>query len=243
MYRFMISLVLAVFMACQPGPSQKDEKAIKSAIQDELEGYVKRDHAKWSSQWVHEPYTIHMFVANVNYHRTVGWDSIEAFSKNHFADTSAYAFKHQKSVSRIQNYGKTAFVIAEEITESPYSPYPPDSSDVYIFLEKREGRWLFVDQLIIFKSTYSSTDQNLENSLNISGYQLLWRNKIKDAIEVLKLNVKLFPESFNVYDSLGEAYMKAGEKALAIQNYEKSLKLNPKNTNAVAMLKKLQGEK
>jgi cytochrome c-type biogenesis protein CcmH/NrfG len=43
-----------------------------------------------------------------------------------------------------------------------------------------------------------------------------------------------------VYDSLGEAYMKAGEKELAIQNYEKSLQLDPKNMNAVEMLKKLK---
>ena len=43
-----------------------------------------------------------------------------------------------------------------------------------------------------------------------------------------------------MYDSLGEAYMKAGEKELAIQNYEKSLQLDPKNMNAVEMLKKLK---
>jgi tetratricopeptide (TPR) repeat protein len=238
----MISLALAVLLACQSGPSQKDEKAIKSAIQDELDGYVKRDHVKWSNQWVHEPYVIHMYIMNGNYHRTVGWDSIEAFAKNHFADTSAYAIEHQKTVLKVQNYGKTAFVLVEEIVMSPGSSNPADSSDVYIYMEKRNGRWLFVDQLIIYKSTFSGTDRTIESNLNISGYQLLWRNKIKEAIEVLKLNAQLFPESFNVYDSLGEAYMKAGEKALAIQNYEKSLKLNPKNTNAVDMLKKLKGK-
>jgi cytochrome c-type biogenesis protein CcmH/NrfG len=34
-----------------------------------------------------------------------------------------------------------------------------------------------------------------------------------------------------VYDSLGEAYMKKGEKELAIANYQKSLELNPDNAN------------
>lgn len=43
----------------------------------------------------------------------------------------------------------------------------------------------------------------------------------------------------NVYDSLGEAYMANGEKELAIQNYKKSLELNPKNTRGAEMLKKL----
>jgi urease alpha subunit len=44
------------------------------------------------------------------------------------------------------------------------------------------------------------------------------------------------------YDSLGEAYMANGDKELASKNYRKSLELNPKNTNAVEMLKKLAAE-
>jgi cytochrome c-type biogenesis protein CcmH/NrfG len=42
---------------------------------------------------------------------------------------------------------------------------------------------------------------------------------------------------------LGEAYMKVGQKDLAIANYEKSLQLNPKNQNAVERLKKLRSPK
>ena len=50
----------------------------------------------------------------------------------------------------------------------------------------------------------------------------------------------MFPKGFNTYDSLGEAYMENGDKSLAIQNYKKSLKLNPKNMGAVEKLKKLE---
>jgi cytochrome c-type biogenesis protein CcmH/NrfG len=46
-------------------------------------------------------------------------------------------------------------------------------------------------------------------------------------------------KSFNVYDSLGEAYMINGQAEYAIKNYEKSLALNPDNTNALEMLKRL----
>jgi cytochrome c-type biogenesis protein CcmH/NrfG len=53
------------------------------------------------------------------------------------------------------------------------------------------------------------------------------------------LCVEEYPESYNAYDSLGEAYMNNGEKDPAIKNYQKSLQLNPKNVNAVEMLKKL----
>lgn len=58
----------------------------------------------------------------------------------------------------------------------------------------------------------------------------------------VELNVEAYPLSSNVYDSLAEAYMRDGDKALAIENYEKSLKLNPGNTNAVDTLKKLRAQ-
>ena len=80
-----------------------------------------------------------------------------------------------------------------------------------------------------------------EPVLDRLGYDLLRSQKLKEAIEIFKLNVEMFPQAFNVYDSLGEAYMETGDKELAIKNYEKSLELNPQNTNAVNMLKKLRG--
>jgi len=60
------------------------------------------------------------------------------------------------------------------------------------------------------------------------------------AIQIFKLNVSEYPNSSNVYDSLGAAYMKNGQKKLAIKNYEKSLELDPENNNAKEMLKKLK---
>jgi CubicO group peptidase (beta-lactamase class C family) len=81
-----------------------------------------------------------------------------------------------------------------------------------------------------------------ENQLNRLGYRLMQEGKLKEAIRILQLNVEAYPQSGNVYDSLGEAYMKNGDKQLAIENYEKSLKLDPGNANAVEMLKKLRGQ-
>ena len=67
-------------------------------------------------------------------------------------------------------------------------------------------------------------------------------NKILEAIEIFKLNVEAYPQSSNVYDSLGEAYMVKGDRQQAIMNYEKSLELDPNNSNAAEMLKKLGKE-
>jgi len=79
-----------------------------------------------------------------------------------------------------------------------------------------------------------------ESEFNTMGYNLMGTGKIKDAIEIFKLNMELYPESANAYDSLAEAYMNSGDTANAIKNYKKSLELNPENTNAKEMLKKLE---
>ena len=80
-----------------------------------------------------------------------------------------------------------------------------------------------------------------ESEINSLGYYFLHTRKaVYEAIAVFQINVEAFPNSANVYDSLGEAYMAKGEKELAIRNYQRSLELNPQNTNAVEMLKKLR---
>ena len=79
-----------------------------------------------------------------------------------------------------------------------------------------------------------------EQEVNRLGYTLLQRNRVADAIDVFLLNVEEHPMSWNVYDSLAEAYAAHGDRDLAIANYKKSLELNPKNTNGADALKRLE---
>jgi Tfp pilus assembly protein PilF len=78
-----------------------------------------------------------------------------------------------------------------------------------------------------------------ENEFIGLGYRLLSMKKFKEAIEIFKLSVEAYPQSYNTYDSLAEAYMDHGDRDLAIQNYRKSLELNPANANGTKMLQKL----
>jgi len=79
-----------------------------------------------------------------------------------------------------------------------------------------------------------------EETMNRIGYVLLRGKKLKDAIEVFKQNVADHPDSWNVFDSLGEAYAADGQTSLAIQAYERSLQLNPASTGGAEALKKLR---
>jgi tetratricopeptide (TPR) repeat protein len=77
----------------------------------------------------------------------------------------------------------------------------------------------------------------------MAAYRLFAVKKYPEAIKIFKMNIEMFPKAWNTYDSLGEAYMMAGNKKEAISNYEMSIKLNPENTNGKNILKKLKSTK
>lgn len=79
-----------------------------------------------------------------------------------------------------------------------------------------------------------------EQQVNRVGYWLLGKKKTREAIAVFEKNVRDHPDSWNVHDSLGEAYAADGQRDRAIASYEKSLSLNPSNTNGAEHLRKLK---
>jgi CubicO group peptidase (beta-lactamase class C family) len=83
----------------------------------------------------------------------------------------------------------------------------------------------------------------VESEMNVCGYEFINLKKFEEAIAVFKLNTEAFPKSSNTYDSLGEAYMLHGDRDLAIRNYQKSLELDPKNTNAIDKITILKGKR
>lgn len=81
-----------------------------------------------------------------------------------------------------------------------------------------------------------------EAKINLMGYAELQAGNHGRAIDLFLLNVAVYPESWNAYDSLGEAYARQGETDLAIEKYEKSLELNPDNANGSEWLQRLRRE-
>jgi dienelactone hydrolase len=105
---------------------------------------------------------------------------------------------------------------------------------------REQGAEAAIKQYYELKKNQSDVYDFSEPELNTLGYVLLGEGRFKEAIEIFKLNVAVYPEAFNTYDSLAEAYLANNERELAIKNYRKSLELNPQNTNATAVLKRIE---
>lgn len=82
------------------------------------------------------------------------------------------------------------------------------------------------------KNQDSKTIYIEEKDINNMGYDLLQKKNYENAITVFKINVALFPESDNTYDSLAEAYLTNGDSLRAYTQYKKTLELNPRNKRA-----------
>ena len=81
----------------------------------------------------------------------------------------------------------------------------------------------------------------LEAELNAQGYRFFQEERVPQAIALFRFNVELYPGSWNVYDSLGEALLKAGDTAAATAMYEESLRLNPESPSGKAALERIRG--
>jgi tetratricopeptide (TPR) repeat protein len=82
-----------------------------------------------------------------------------------------------------------------------------------------------------------------EPRVNTLGYKLLSSKRTSEAIIILEVNARTHPNSWNAYDSMGEAYVNARDKEHALNAYRKSLELNPDNANAKQMIERIESAK
>ncbi|MFT4851094.1 MAG: tetratricopeptide (TPR) repeat protein, partial [Sediminicola sp.] len=89
------------------------------------------------------------------------------------------------------------------------------------------------------KKNQADTYNFSEDQLNQLGYHYLGNEKVENALAIFKLNAETFPNSANVYDSYGEALLANGDKEKAIENYLKSVKIDPGNDYGIKVLGEL----
>ena len=159
--------------------------------------------------------------------------------------TTIVRFPQEKNLIVMLDNTGTGYLdrLSDSIAKILYNqPYEQPKISIVPVLAKtitEKGIAAGVAQYRDLKAKESATYDFSEAELNQLGYRLLRTGKHKEAIEIFKLNVEAYPQGFNTYDSLGDAYVAINERELAKQNYKKSLELNPNNTNAAAALKTL----
>jgi CubicO group peptidase (beta-lactamase class C family) len=111
------------------------------------------------------------------------------------------------------------------------------------FVGMARGGHAAIQKFVDLKQSTTSVYQLDESSLDQVGHTLLESGKTIDAIEVFKANVQNYPKSADAYVSLAEAYMRSGQKQLALENYERSLTLAPDNQSILQAVRKLKEQK
>lgn len=78
--------------------------------------------------------------------------------------------------------------------------------------------------------------------LNTAGYILLKQDSVSQAIELFKLNTRLFSKKANCWDSLGEAYYRNGDYKQAKASFRKALSIDPKLSASKNWLQKIENK-
>ncbi|MEO5572242.1 MAG: DUF2911 domain-containing protein [Bacteroidia bacterium] len=123
-------------------------------------------------------------------------------------------------------------------------------ADNSIRTQEKFGNLMVKSKLLTMKGQTAEADELKKKAMTVAdeaqlnqyGYDLVNQKKVKDAIEIFKTNVTRYPKSWNVYDSLGEAYGIDGNKKDALTNYKLALAKAPDDQKARinGVIKKLE---
>lgn len=217
-----------------------DDDAFKRVIRAETEAFYARNADAWQATWLHDAKATRTLVGNGSYSAVRGWDAFgPAIVQGIRQNPTPVRMQLQSDNYVIRSAGTLAWVEYDQRITAPGDSAPYVSHEQRA-LVRQDGQWKIASQVTEDVGSFGATPLAVEGSLNATGYTLLRANKAADAVEVFKLTVQLFPKSWNAYDSLGEAYAAAGDKAQAIQSYERSLALNPASESGRQALAKLR---
>ncbi len=122
--------------------------------------------------------------------------------------------------------------------QEPKEPALPAIQNVYRAINEKGSKYA-KDNFENLTTNFHPADPK-DIILNQVGYTFLFDNQVDKAIQAFKLNVEMFPEVANCYDSLGEAFLAKGNKEEALKNYKKALGLNPSLASAQKAIKELE---
>jgi tetratricopeptide (TPR) repeat protein len=218
-------------------PQDAEKQKIINVITGELDAWYNKDRAKWEDAVVHSDDFILTSASQDGYHRVHGFDSLVAPTTQYFSTPANPNVKRiSKTDFKVNIKGSIAIV---DLTLRGNNLFGPFIGDQTILMEKQGKSWKILRQNTVIKTDYQLREANIESGINTQGLKFLELKKFDEAIEVLALNTRLFPKSWNTWDSLAEAYMQKGENHIATGYFKKSIELKPDNNYAKEMVEKM----
>ncbi len=225
-----------------------DDESIKKSIEAQTDAILTRNLQGWKDSWQQDAKVYNTFFSRERNTSALGWDTLSARAERDYMQNPKPNFTQVNENYNIRSSGNMALVdydmVRKSTTDTDPNIFPYAGAlrlHAHQVLVKENDQWKTISRVVTNPGSYrGDPNHTIESDLNNAGYQLIAEKKLDEAIEVFKMNVKFYPNSWNTYDSLGEAYALAGDKKKAIENYEKSMKMNPKSESGPPALAKLK---
>lgn len=218
------------------------EEAVKIVIRAETDAWMRQDADAWQSIWVQSDKAGRTIVTHEKLEDAMGWTNFGPAVIKNMRESPKHEireFRHHNYNIRISD--EMAWANFDQKISAPEgSDGPATVSREQRVLVVEDGRWKILAQITYLPETFEVAPETVQSRLEAVSYELYEDKKLDEAIEVLELSAKLFPESGDTYHHLGAAYAEAGKKRQAIKNYKKCLQLNPENEEARQDLAKLE---
>lgn len=106
----------------------------------------------------------------------------------------------------------------------PAAPLIP-TTDEFLSLIHRDGIDTVVQMAYKIQLELSGETVVNEPALNQAGYGFIADKQFENAVEILEFVARIYPQSANAADSLGDAYLAAGQKDKALASFRRALEL------------------
>lgn len=219
------------------------------SLESTLKDMLLWDQALYTNKLLSQQSLTEMFTPYKNNYG-YGWIISRKFDQNSMSHSgsvngfSSFLFRFPEDRTTIivlsnsdrASAGRVAHDLAALVFEKPYKIPEAQPYELLARALQKGGANELARQYKELKSTHN-LDEELLNDL---GYELLECKKIKDAIAVFAFNTEAFPQSSNVFDSLGEAYLLDNDYEKSLLNYRKALTLDPANASSQKGIDKLE---
>ena len=238
-----LTILFCLAFVCAAVGQNPEEEILKNLALQETQMYRDQNLEGWRALNSQNAKTTRYHLGNGFYYGQVGWKPIDSLMNLYMSMSLPFPMTTiHNSHYVIEVADKLAWMVYDQQIAFENDSLRPTGTKEFRTFVKKGGQWKISSTMTIDTLSYvpSAKQEVVENRFNETGYSFLEENMINEAIEIFKLNVKLYPDAWNTYDSLGEAYAAAGNKKLAIENYQKSVELNPENENGKEWLAKLK---